>query len=453
MRKLIRQGFNRKYVLWPVLASIVLVLTAFYVAEVRRAETSDLVRSVNEEQDFLIDLTELLNASYEAESAQRGYIITGYPAYLDPFDSAVQLAQRKIEALRMRKPGMSAAEIAEIANIEDHFAKKLKEMNSTIAMRREGKLGAALVVLNSDAGLTYMREIREAADRLHAQRQARVGNAIEQWNESTVVSTIVSAALTLFTMLVIALVGLLLSREISRRAWVAAELDGQVRERTAELADLSAQLLRVSETEKAALSRELHDELGGLLVAMKLDLASLKKLLPQDEGIKARIQRLSTSIDDGIDLKRRVIENLRPTLLDNLGLFAALGWLAGEAAAKSGVEIGFDAPRTEPQLPAEASIAIFRVVQETLTNMLRHAHASKATIMITMLAGGVDITVSDNGIGLPDDALKRSGSHGLKQMLFRMRAVGGNVRWERAGGGGTTTHIRYQPTALGDSAG
>lgn len=445
MKRLIRHGFNRRYVLWPVLASVALVVTAFFVTEVRRSETVDLVRSVNDEQSFLVDLTELLNASYEAESAQRGYIITGHEAYIEPFDSAVKTASERIAALEKRKLSLSDTEVAELDVIEQSFSKKLKEMNSTIAMRRSGRLGTALSVLNSDAGLNYMREIREAADRLHAQRRVQLGSAIQKWNDSAITSTVIGAAMSLFTLLTIVLVGLLLSREISRRAWIAAELDSQVRERTAELAQLSAQLLRVGEMEKSALSRELHDELGGLLVAMKLDLAALKKLLPPEEGATARAQRLGDSIDAGIDLKRRVIESLRPTLLDNLGLFAALRWLAGEAATTSGVQIEFDAPREEAKLPADVSIAIFRVVQETLTNMLRHAKAARATIMITMLAGGVDITIRDDGIGLPPDALKRSGSHGLKQMRFRMAAVGGAIAWEAAPGGGTLTLVSYHP--------
>jgi signal transduction histidine kinase len=438
-------GFNRRYVLWPVLACITLVIVAFFVTEARRSDTGDLVRSTYQEQFFLADLTELLNASYEAESAQRGFIITGYEAYLAPFDAAVQRAQEKIAALKQHRLGLSGGELSELDFIEERFTKKLEEMTSTIAMRRSGKLGTALSVLNSDAGLTYMREIREAADRLRDQRQAQLASAIRKWNDSVLANTLVSAAMTLFTLATIVMVGLLLSREISRRAWIATELDRQVRERTAELAELSTQLLRVGETEKAALSRELHDELGGLLVAMKLDLAALKKLLPSGDGGATRAQRLEASIDAGIDLKRRVIESLRPTLLDNLGLFAALGWLASEAGAKSGVEIQFDAPRSEPQLPADVSIAIFRVVQETLTNMLRHAKATRATIMITMLAGGVDILIHDNGVGLPADALKRSGSHGLKQMRFRMAAVGGNIQWEAPPEGGSLTRVSYQP--------
>ncbi|MGC4029356.1 MAG: CHASE3 domain-containing protein [Steroidobacteraceae bacterium] len=447
MRNLLRQRFNRKYVLWPMLATIALVATAFMVTEARRSDTRDLVRSVNEEQTFLADVTELLNASYEAESAQRGYILTGYDAYLAPYGSAVKTARDKIAALVARKVNMSETEAAEVELIEHSFGGKLQEMESTINMRRSGYLGSALSVLNSDVGLNHMREIREAADRLHAQRAERLGRAIREWSETENANTIISGVMTLFTLFIIMLVGLLLSREISRRAWIAAELDGQVRERTAELADLSTQLLRIGETEKAALSRELHDELGGLLVAMKLDLGALKKTLPPGEGVAQRAQRLDASIDAGIDLKRRVIENLRPTLLDNLGLFAALRWLIGEASAQSGVAIEFNASGEEPQLPADVSIAIFRVVQETLTNMLRHARASGAAIEVATQEGGMEITIRDNGVGLPADALKRSGSHGLKQMRFRMTAIGGEVDWADAPGGGTVTRVRYQPSA------
>lgn len=447
MKALIREGFNRKYVLWPVLASIAFVVSAFFVTESRRFATRDLMLSATEEHSFLVDLMELMNASYEVESARRGYLITGYEGYLEPYESAARMARSKIADLVARSPRLSPEEASALQLIEQRLAGKLSEIETTIELRRSGSLPTALSLFNSDVGLAYMREIREAADQLRSARLERVGRAFDEWNQSVFSATLHNAVVTLFTVVVIMLLGLLMSREISRRAWVAAELDRQVTQRTAELEDLSRELMRVSEREKSLLSRELHDELGGLLVAMKLDLAALRKTLPPGGDAETRVTRLESSIDAGIDLKRRVIENLRPTLLDNLGLVPALEWLAGEASAQGDIPITVDTTGEEPTLPPEAAIAIFRVVQETVTNLLKHSRARRGSIEVDSDERQLEITIRDDGVGLPADALERNGSHGLKQMRFRMAAIGGEVSVEAVPSGGTVTRIRYpRPT-------
>ncbi len=129
------------------------------------------------------------------------------------------------------------------------------------------------------------------------------------------------------------------------------ELEQQVDSRTRELAALSTHLQGVSEQEKAALSRELHDELGGLLVAARMDLSWLQQRLPTtDPGIEQRFKRIHDSLSAGVDLKRRVVEELRPTLLDNMGLFAALRWQFKETCRRTGLRCTETIPETEMQI-------------------------------------------------------------------------------------------------------
>ena len=134
--------------------------------------------------------------------------------------------------------------------------------------------------------------------------------------------------------------GLLASRDLRRRESYAGQLAGEIEARTAELRDLSQHMSRVAESEKHALARELHDELGGLLVAMRMDIAQLRKRAgprPSRTPIsKARWTRVEQALADGVELKSRVIEALRPTLLDNMGLFSALRWMANQSAEQAG---------------------------------------------------------------------------------------------------------------------
>jgi two-component system, NarL family, sensor histidine kinase UhpB len=120
-----------------------------------------------------------------------------------------------------------------------------------------------------------------------------------------------------------------------------------------------------------------------------------------------------------------VIEELRPTLLDNMGLVAALRWQADESCNQGNIQLIADLPDDEPKLDAESAIAVFRTVQEALSNVLKHASATEVRLVMAQHDGQASITVEDNGVGLPQGAELRAGAHGLRQMKFRMQAVGG----------------------------
>ena len=351
----------------------------------------------------------------------------------------------------VRRSVRAPESVRELELIQQRLAGKLSEMDTTIEMRRQGRLPMALSLVNADVGLAYAREIQTAFDTLRARQEQVINESLRTWDSSVFANMLINAAMTLFTLTIVVVVGLLASREIGRRAYIARELERQVRERTAELASLSEQLMRVSETEKAALSRELHDELGGLLVAMKMELAALKRKCPPETHLSPLWSRLETSMDAGIDLKRRVIESLRPTLLDNLGLVAALRWQAGETCAKAGIELQVRAPEREVELEPDAAIAIFRAVQESFTNIVKHSRATRAWLVIEPQLQGVTIRIADNGVGIAPESLNKSGSHGLRQMEFRMRAIGATLSVGPAAEGGVETLIRYRSAPEGSS--
>ena len=190
-------------------------------------------------------------------------------------------------------------------------------------------------------------------------------------------------------------------------------------------------MLRIAEREKSALARELHDELGGLLVATRMDLAQLRRrtVIP-DADAEARWKRIDAALTAGVELKRRIIEELRPTLLDNLGLVAALRWQAEQTCEVGRLKLELDLPDDEPVLNDDAGIAIFRCVQEALANVLKHARATQVKLALRQSGSALVVVIEDDGIGLPADAARRAGSHGLKQMRFRMQAVGGEMTTE-----------------------
>jgi signal transduction histidine kinase len=227
------------------------------------------------------------------------------------------------------------------------------------------------------------------------------------------------------------------------------ELARQVAERTRELTALSTHLQGVSEMEKAALSRELHDELGGLLVAARMDLSWLQQRLPTcDPAIEQRFKRIHESLSAGVDLKRRVVEELRPTLLDNMGLFAALRWQFRESCRRKGLICSETIPETEMKFSPDAAIGVFRVAQEALMNVMKHAEATSANLTVDVQPDTFVLRISDDGMGISPNRLHHIMSHGLASMKHRIAALGGVWDIEAPPGGGTMVTARIPMASM-----
>ena len=206
--------------------------------------------------------------------------------------------------------------------------------------------------------------------------------------------------------------------------------------RTQELSSLSAFLQTHYEREKASLARELHDQLGGILTPAKMDLAWLQTRLGTDPQYGARLTRLSAMIDQGIDLKRRIIENLRPSLLDHLGFAAAVQWYVDETCGTAKIPCKVSISKLE-RLPSDLEIALYRVVQESVTNVIRHARAKTVELLIERTPTGLKVTICDDGVGIEDIEVARKYSHGLAGMTQRMRAINGTLDVSSSQGKGT----------------
>jgi signal transduction histidine kinase len=211
-----------------------------------------------------------------------------------------------------------------------------------------------------------------------------------------------------------------------------------------ELSELAANLQRYAESEKILLARQLHDELGGALVGAKMDLSWLRRRIGStDPEVISRWERLERALETGIAFKRRVVEQLRPTLLDNLGFYAAARWLVEETCAAAGLKAELELPLPEPQLPQDAGIALFRILQESLRNVTLHARATRVTISVIMDPGNVlRMVVMDDGVGLAADRLRTLGGRGLGSMRHRMRAIGGQFQVQSVAGKGTEITVR-----------
>ena len=214
------------------------------------------------------------------------------------------------------------------------------------------------------------------------------------------------------------------------------EMLGDIGRRTRELASLSAFLQTHYEQEKARLARQLHDELGGILTPAKMDLSWLESRLGGDAQYRERMARLAALIDQGIDLKRRVIEELHPSLLDHLGLAAAVQWYVDEVCGAAKLESRVTVSKLE-RLNPDLEIALYRIVQESVLNAVRHSKATLVELLVERTGDGVKIAVHDNGVGIDDLERARTQSHGLVGMTHRMRAINGTLDIHSGKGEGT----------------
>ncbi|SAL62149.1 multi-sensor signal transduction histidine kinase [Caballeronia terrestris] len=209
------------------------------------------------------------------------------------------------------------------------------------------------------------------------------------------------------------------------------ELDQLVFERTRQLEALAWHLQSVSENEKTELARELHDELGSILTASKMDVAWVNNKLRQSEpAMVEKLSRALANLDQGIALKRRIIEDMRPTVLANFGLVTALRTLADEAAQRNGWTLELALPENDVKLGGDIEIALFRVAQESLTNAAKYARATSIAIALTLDDERVSLSIADDGVGILPQDLKRTHTHGLLGMRQRVSARGGRIEIE-----------------------
>jgi signal transduction histidine kinase len=217
---------------------------------------------------------------------------------------------------------------------------------------------------------------------------------------------------------------------------VSKDFENRVRE----LTSLSHHLQALSEREKWELARKLHDELGGLLTAAKMDLSWLQSRL-EGAVIQERLSQLGGVLDEAMDLKRRVVEDLRPSLLDHFGLPTAVRAYVEATCAKAGLQVEVDLVHGCESMAKDTSIALFRIVQEGLANIIRHAHAKTVKLAMHGDEHKCVLTLTDDGRGFDAGSPEFRWSHGLWGMRQRAEGIGGHLDIQSRVGVGTTLSV------------
>jgi two-component system sensor histidine kinase UhpB len=214
----------------------------------------------------------------------------------------------------------------------------------------------------------------------------------------------------------------------------------------AELRELQSHVERVKEQERTRISREIHDDIGGTLTAVKIDLSWLAHRLPRQEPrLMSKAAAIEQLIDHVMETTRRIARDLRPGILD-LGLVPAIEWQTQEFQKRTGIACELSCEPEDLELDPDVSVTLFRVFQETLTNVTKHAHATQLSVKLAVSEGHIVLVVEDNGRGIEPGDMAKPSSFGIRGMQERSRHLGGSVAIAGEPGHGTTVTLRVPVT-------
>jgi signal transduction histidine kinase len=433
-------------------------LAVFFISETSYRQASVSLDNLGSMGAAIIGLQNMARGLTDAETGERGYLLTGRPEYLQPYTDALGRVRKASDLLSHYYAG--DPDVAPLmADLREASGQKLSEMETTLRLYEEGKEEAWRSLLLTNIGKEKMDAVRatlEKLTQLETERFQRKRKSVYQTLELNRIGVSAMTALSLLALFMYLRQTATLERHRGDQQRVVQaerdQLEIEVERRTSQLTELARHLQTVREDERNRLARELHDELGALLTAAKLDVARLKSRLGTiTPEVGERITHLNEALNSGIALKRRIIEDLRPSSLANLGLVAALDILIQEFSARYEVTVKTDLHPV--QLAPAGELTVYRLVQEALTNVAKYAKARTIEVLLLPQGGRVQVRVRDDGVGFDQDQ-PRTAAHGLLGMRYRVEAEGGRMTLLSAPGRGTTIEatIPERPRPVADQA-
>ena len=428
-------------------ALIFLAAAVLLVNEETFHETTSTLHSAIALTDARLQAARLLQLLTDAETAEYGFVLTGQNKFLERFEQAqkelpeTRLAVTSFLLSRGSEGVVAARRVGELTD------RKFAQVARSLELARTGDVAGA-----SELGLDPKAhaEVAELRDILTVQLNKAA--AMQKVARASIFDALLASRVAVGSLTLISLVSLFLflwqiRRQERERSEERGRLKLEVQIRTARLTELAKYFQSVREDERANVARELHDELGAVLTVSKLEIARARNKAGGQPEILLALARVIQSLDQGIALKRRIIEDLSPSSLTHLGLRIALENLCHDMSETLAVPVRLS--MASFQLADPAQLAVYRFVQEALTNIGKYASATQVTVALTVVAGHVAVEVQDDGVGF-DALASRAGQHGLAGMQFRAESLGGSMSILSIPGRGSTLRIEFpqSPQAL-----
>ena len=367
----------------------------------------------------------------DAETGQRGYLLTNRKDYLLPYLNALPVIDESFRVLQ-QVPDQQDDSRAALEQLRVLAEAKLTELETTIRLFDAGRRHESMQLILENTGKAHMDAFRVVvADLLRFEAQHFAARR-DMLYQTLLISRIGLAALSAISLLALFLYlrqtvalkqqQLALNRTLQRQR---DRLELEAVQHTTQLTELTKHLLTAREDERGRLARNLHDELGALLTSAKLDAARIKsRLADSAPEASERLAHLVETLNASITLGRDIIEDLRPSTLSNLGLVPTLEILVREFAEVNGLKVNCS---LEPvRLAANTELVVYRFVQEAITNIFKYARAQQIWVSLGLVDGQVQAAVRDDGVGF-DVTAKPKSAYGLVGMRFRAEAEGGRL--------------------------
>lgn len=446
----LRQQLNRllPHRFWPYLliaTGCVVVSTLLVFGRLHSEFGIEAMRSTQAFKTQIDRLNALLVLVLDAETSVRGYLLTGLnPVYLEPYEATERDIQALLDMINKDFPEGSSDrnEFEMLTGLID--AKR----GLLTRMVREGRLTSIVPPGQSGTGKVYMDQIRVSITRLRERLEERSQHLVLESEKRLNDTHRAITALALGALGLIIALFAVQQRQAVLRVRIADllahendVLESTVVQRTRELSDLASYLTDTREAEKARLAREMHDELGALLTAAKMDTSWLLRSLGPDisPDIQARFRRLIDTIGSGITLKRRIIDDLRPPLLQGLGLVEALRAMSDDLGSE--YKVTLQLPERDIHCPEQQALALFRIAQEAVTNIRKYANARHLSLGLEVVDGEIHLWIADDGSGF-DTASPKLNRHGLAGMKHRVQMFEGQFSLVSTPGEGTRIDAR-----------
>jgi len=379
----------------------------------------------------------------DAENAHLQYLLTGRDALLDRYREARNAVGPSLDA-GLAGPGVDATIAGAVRTLKERIDARLAALDDTVALFRAGRTAEVRQRIAGDAQSDDGKTLRAEITRLTALHHSLASDTAAEWR---IIREASRAILVLLIVLVLALFIWVArsarqetSRIVDEKRQIEDDkerLEAMVRARTQELSELTNWLHKTREDERRSLARTLHDELGAIFTAAKLDVTFIRsRVAKTNPDLVAKCDRIAGMIDQGTAFKRRLIEDLRPSTLDMLGLAPAARDLAETFAANARVVVDADID-DDIAVRSDDAVALYRLLQEALANVEQHAAATEAWIELKRAGDMVHLFVRDNGRGFDAHAADTKG-HGIAMMRQRIRALGGRFGLASEPGHGTT---------------
>jgi signal transduction histidine kinase len=407
---------------------------------------------INETWAVIDKLRSVRTTLSRAESSQRGYLLTNDASYLSGFVAAKTELPQLLGELE-RTLGHNTRQRDRYVRVHDRARAKIEEMEVTLALYARDGLTDALGKLRSDMGERLMGEASDLLSEMETvernKLKARNNRSFERFGLAANVGLVIGAV----TLLILLLFYGYTLRNVMRRQEAEGQLraanetlEAKVVVRTAQLSHLSRHLLQMAESEKATLANELHDELGSHLTAINLDVTSVAThLRPRDPALAARLERALKALHETVDIKRKILQGLRPSMLDSLGLCAAMRMHCEEFTRLTGIACAAECPDSMPEVESSLAIALYRVAQESLNNIAKYARAKQVRVVLQSVRNGIHMQISDDGVGIDPDITEKPMAHGILGMRERIAQLGGTFTVQPGADGSGTVVDAFVP--------